>query len=94
MDELMDLIGADESASQISDKIKDMLYAKAATKIDDFRPAVADSLFGDAEDEVEDEVDTEVDAETDVEIGDEIDTETEAELEVDEPEVEEEETEE
>lgn len=86
----MDLIGADESASQISDKIKDMLYAKAATKIDDFRPSVADSLFGDAEDEV----DTEVDAETDVEIGDEIDTETEAELEVDEPEVEEEETEE
>ena len=82
----MDLIGADESASQISDKIKDMLYAKAATKIDDFRPAVADSLFGDAEDEVEDEIDAEIDDETE--------TETEAELEVDESEVEEEETEE
>ena len=82
----MDLIGADESASQISDKIKDMLYTKAAAKVDDFRPAVADSVFGDTQDEVEDEIDTEIDDETE--------TETEAELEVDESEVEEEETEE
>jgi hypothetical protein len=55
MDELMDMIVADESPSQISDKIKDILFAKTAEKIDAFRPAVASSLFD--EDEVETEED-------------------------------------
>jgi hypothetical protein len=45
MDELMDMIAADESPSQISDKIKDILFAKSADKIDEFRPVVASSLF-------------------------------------------------
>jgi hypothetical protein len=53
MDELMDMIVADESPSQISDKIKDILFAKTAEKIDTFRPVVASNLFG--EDEVETE---------------------------------------
>ena len=30
----MDLIGADESAAQVTDKIKDLLYAKSGEKID------------------------------------------------------------
>jgi hypothetical protein len=51
MDELMDMIVSDESPSQISDKIKDILFAKTAEKIDAFRPVVASSIFG--EDEVE-----------------------------------------
>jgi len=46
MDELMDMIVSDESPSQISDKIKDILFAKSAEKIDTFRPAVASNLFG------------------------------------------------
>lgn len=46
MDELMDMILTDESPSQISDKIKDILFAKSAEKIDALRPAVAASLFG------------------------------------------------
>ena len=41
----MDMIVADESPSQISDKIKELLFAKSAEKIDEFRPAVANSLF-------------------------------------------------
>jgi hypothetical protein len=45
MDDLLDMIAADESPSQISDKIKDLLFAKAAEKVDDFRPAVANALF-------------------------------------------------
>ena len=55
----MDMIAADESPSQVSDKIKDILFAKSAEKIDEFRPNVANSLFGDQEsaDEVEAEVD-------------------------------------
>ena len=41
----MDLLVQDESPSQISDKIKDILFAKSAEKIDEFRPQVAASLF-------------------------------------------------
>ena len=47
MDELMDMIITDESPSQISDKIKELLFTKSAEKVDEFRPAVASHLFGD-----------------------------------------------
>ena len=47
MEEIVNLIGADESASDISDKIKDVLYAKAAEKIDAIRPTVGASMFDD-----------------------------------------------
>ena len=62
--ELMDMIAKDESPSQISDRIKDMLFSKSAERIDAFRPEVANSLFGDqeVEDEVEDETETEAEA--------------------------------
>ena len=45
----MDMIAADETPSQVSDKIQDILFAKSAGKIDEFRPNVASSLFGDQE---------------------------------------------
>ena len=38
MDELMDMIAADDSASQVSDKIKDILYAKSAERVDEYKP--------------------------------------------------------
>ena len=60
MDELMDMIATDESPSQISDKIKDLLFAKSAERIDAFRPMVANSIFGEEEVEVEVENDYEV----------------------------------
>lgn len=46
MDDLLDMIATDESPSQISDKIKELLFNKSAEKIDDFRPSVANTLFG------------------------------------------------
>ena len=49
----MDMIGADESAAQVTDKIKDLLYAKSGEKVDAFRPHVANSLFNDLEDEAD-----------------------------------------
>ena len=55
---LMDMIIADESPSNISDTIKDMLFAKSAEKIDSFRPDVAASTFNPTP-EVETEVETE-----------------------------------
>ena len=51
MDELLDMIVADESPSQVSDKIKELLFNKSAEKIDGFRPAVAVSMFGETEEE-------------------------------------------
>ena len=55
---LMDMIIADESPSNISDTIKDMLYSKSAEKVDAFRPNVATSTFNPTS-EVETEVETE-----------------------------------
>ena len=48
MEELLDMIVSDESPSQISDKIKDILFSKSSEKIDSFRPAVATKVFGDS----------------------------------------------
>lgn len=45
MDDLMDMIIADESPSSISDKIKDILFSKSAEKIDALRPSVASNVF-------------------------------------------------
>ena len=45
MDELMDMIISDESPSDISDKIKELLFTKSAEKIDSFRPSVASNFF-------------------------------------------------
>jgi hypothetical protein len=45
MDDLLDMIVADESPSSVSDKIKELLFAKSAEKIDAFRPGVSASMF-------------------------------------------------
>ena len=45
MDELMDMMATDESPSQISDKLKDILYAKSSERVDKFRSQVASSVF-------------------------------------------------
>ena len=71
----MDMIVKDDSASQVSDKMKDILFAKSAERVDAHRQEVANSLFGNTETEVEDEVETEVEAEVDTEVGDEVETE-------------------
>lgn len=56
----MDLLVADESPAQISDKIKDILFAKSAENITAIRPQVAASIFDNSEvEEEQDEVETE-----------------------------------
>jgi hypothetical protein len=51
MDELLDMIISDESPSQVSDKIKELLFAKSAEKIEGLRPAAGTALFGNQEQE-------------------------------------------
>ena len=54
MEELVNLLATDSSATDISDKMKDMLFTKAAGKIDAQKANVALSMF-DTETEVETE---------------------------------------
>ena len=68
MEDLVDLIATDASASDVSDKIKDALMAKAAARIDAFRPEIASTVFDgvvpedeEVVDELEDEESTEED---------------------------------
>ena len=55
MDDLLDMIVADESPSSVSDKIIELLFAKSAEKIDAFRPSVATTMFDQDEEEYTDE---------------------------------------
>ena len=66
MEELVDLIATEASPSDVSDKIKDALMAKASARIDALRPEVASSVFDaeapeEEEEEVSDEQPTEED---------------------------------
>ena len=54
-DQLMDMIAADESPSNISNKIKDILFTKSAERVDNVKPEVASSMFADSEEETEEE---------------------------------------
>tara|TARA_B100000902_G_C26553083_1_gene548124 strand:+ start:38 stop:214 length:177 start_codon:yes stop_codon:yes gene_type:complete len=45
MEEIVNLIATDSSAADISDKIKDVLFAKAADKIDAQKANVGSSMF-------------------------------------------------
>ena len=76
MDELMDAMATDESPSQISDKIKEILFNKSAERIDAFKNDVANGVFGDVDlgdedvedDEIVDEVEDEVESEDETEV--------------------------
>jgi|TARA_R100001509_G_scaffold153432_1_gene114304 hypothetical protein len=70
MDELMDLMIADDSPSEVSDAIKNALYQKAAERIEFARPYVADAMFG-----LQDQEDDETDADEIGEIDNELETE-------------------
>ena len=62
MDELMNLMIADESPSEISDSIKDQLMQKAAARVDALKPAVANAMLGY-------ELESEEDVESEAEVG-------------------------
>ena len=60
MDELMNaMLDKGASASDVSDKIKDMLFAKSAKRVDDSKSNVSSNMFNEPENETKDEVDQE-----------------------------------
>ena len=71
MDELMNLIIADESPSEISDSIKNQLFAKAGARVDALKPVVTNAMMGY-------ELESEEDVEPEAEVG-ELDYEEETE---------------
>ena len=71
MDELMNLMIADESPSEISDSIKNQLFAKAGARVDVVKPSVANAMMGY-------ELESEEDVEPEAEVG-ELDYEEETE---------------
>ena len=59
MEDLVDLIATDATASDISDKIKERLYAKASEYVDAARQTVGADLFGAGAPEAKSEVEVE-----------------------------------
>lgn len=45
MEELIDLIATNGSPSDVSNKIKDLLYAKAGEKVNAVRPEISSLMF-------------------------------------------------
>ena len=65
--ELVDMMINGAKPSEVQDAVKDLLIMKAADKIDEIRPQVANSLFGAPEEEApetESELETETETET------------------------------
>ena len=55
MEEIIDLIATDSAASEVTDKLKDVLFTKSAARIEAQRPNISASMFDEPEYEVEEE---------------------------------------
>ena len=64
MPNILDLIASDQSSNEISDAIKDALYAKSAEKIDTLKPSISANMFDEPQTEVEDETTVEPEEES------------------------------
>jgi len=53
MENIIDLIATDSSPAEITDKIKDALYSKTSSRIENIRPEVANSMFFNNQEEEE-----------------------------------------
>ena len=63
---VLDMIAMDAKPAEITDALKDMIYAKAGAKVDGMKQYAAASLFGQEPEETEEpaaELETEVDQE-------------------------------
>ena len=47
MEDIIDLIATDASPSEVSDRIKQQLFAKSVERINTMRPEVASNMFSD-----------------------------------------------
>ena len=61
MENIIDMIAMDSEPAKVSDELKDLLYQKAAKRVEDIRPGIGDAMFDD-----ESEVETEEEPQEDV----------------------------
>ena len=54
MENIIDMIAMDSEPAKVSDELKDLLYQKAAKRVEDIRPGIGNAMFDD-----QSEVDTE-----------------------------------
>ena len=69
MEDIINAIATDASASEVSDALKNALFAKTGEKIDAMKSGVANKMFAMEPEEVE-EIETEVAAEAETEVTD------------------------
>ena len=69
--ELVDMMIDGASPSEMQDALKDLINLKAADKVDEFKPQIANSLFGAPEDGESPETESELETETETEISQE-----------------------
>ena len=65
MPNILDLIASDQSSNDISDAIKDVLYAKSSEKIDSLKPSISSGIFDEPESEDETTVEPEEESQED-----------------------------
>ena len=49
MENIIDMIATDSEPAKISDELKDLMYQKAAKRVEDLRPSIGDSMFNEIE---------------------------------------------
>jgi len=49
MEDIIDLIATDSAASEVTDKLKDILFTKSAERIEAQRPNISGSMFDEPE---------------------------------------------
>ena len=64
--ELVDMMIDGATPSEMQDAVKDLLIMKAADKVDEFKPQIANSLFGTPEQEEVPETESELETETEI----------------------------
>ena len=55
MEDIIDLIATDSAASEVTDKLKDILFTKSAERIEGQRPNISSSMFDEPEPEPREE---------------------------------------
>ena len=53
MENIIDMIAKDSEPAKVSDELKDLLYQKAAKRVEDLRPEMGNAMFDGIEDESE-----------------------------------------
>ena len=49
MENIIDMIAMDSEPAKVSDELKDLMYQKAAKRVEDLRPEIGNAMFDETE---------------------------------------------